>query len=57
MKIIKINKHLVDCFIGDGWKGWSRVLIKSTSNKGKVAKVISGASLPSIRLIEVVKTI
>lgn len=57
MKIIKINKHLVDCFVGDGWKGWSRVLIKSTGNKGKVAKVISGASLPSIRLIEVVKTI
>lgn len=55
MKMYIINKYLVDCFQGEGWKNWSRVHIKTTQ-KGKRAEVVGGKHLPTIKLIEICKS-
>ena len=38
MKVIKINNHLIDVFLFDGWEHWSRW----TKDKGGFLKQISG---------------
>ena len=61
MKMLPINKHLVDIFQGEGWKNWSRVHIITqklpSGSMSRKASVIGGTKLPTIRLIEIVKSL
>lgn len=50
MKLYFIYGTLVDVFLGDGWKNWSRVSIKRGT-----ATVIAGAQLPDHVLNEVMR--
>lgn len=54
MLIKKAQYQFYDIFQGEGWKGHTRVRVKSTPT-GRKAYYVSGTPLPHIKLVEIAK--
>ena len=47
MKIITVSKQVIDVFVGNGWKNWSRFKIIKIPNNKKALRLESGVRLPA----------
>ena len=52
-KIVQVNNHLFDVFIGDGWENWSRW---NRNDKGFITQV-KGMEVPSYIKVFIIKSL